>query len=710
MVRVSDYLGMTGLKSTQDRLWVIALLFTLHFSLISALAPPPSFNPDVTTLKSPADSRILVRFKSPAPGTCTTIFPTQKQYAGYVSIPPLTLAPIQQNYTINTFFWFFESRSDPSTAPLTVYMNGGPGSSSMVGLFQEAGPCEVVEVAKDRLGTQARNWGWDRSSNLLFVDQPNQVGFSYDTATNGSLNLLLGDLIQPPAPLPADQPAYTFLDGTFSSNDKNSTANTTEIAAHAVWHMLQAFLGAFPQYNPGNTNNGTSAGPVGVNLFAESYGGRYGPIFASTWEEQNTKRGNLSVGSTSNKTVNIRLKSLGIIQGCVDDAVQAVYYPRFANENSYGIKAMALADQQASASSFFSADGCQQLITQCRTAVNASDPENDGDVQSVNDICRNAVETCQTRLVGPFFASGRNPYDITQQARDPFPPSTYMEYLNNADVQAALGVPVNYTQDQNPVSSVFLHTGDMARTDPIRDIAYLLSLGIRVGLIYGDRDYLCNWLGGEEISFAIAAATPAYGPFYTAGYADIVVNDTYVGGVVRQYGNLSFSRIYDSGHLVPAYQPETAFTVFTRIIKGNDISFGQDVDLATYKSTGPANSTHTSKAPAQEDPICYIRDAKSKCSPDQINKLKAGQGVVVNGVWYASERDWKAIAVSSAAASASKEGSKPSATSTIPTGVFTATATPTSTKNAAVTLIPLTKASTLISLAYFMAQLVKIAI
>jgi hypothetical protein len=41
----------------------------------------------------------------------------------------------------------------------------------MVGLFLENGPCEVVEVAKNEFATKARVWGWDRSSNMLYIDQ-----------------------------------------------------------------------------------------------------------------------------------------------------------------------------------------------------------------------------------------------------------------------------------------------------------------------------------------------------------------------------------------------------------------------------------------------------------------------------------------------------------------------------------------------------------
>jgi carboxypeptidase C (cathepsin A) len=68
-------------------------------------------------------------------------------YAGYVHLPPGVVDDlgVDQNYTINTFFWVFESRKDPANAPLSIWIKEGLGSSSMIGLLQGNGQFHVIE-------------------------------------------------------------------------------------------------------------------------------------------------------------------------------------------------------------------------------------------------------------------------------------------------------------------------------------------------------------------------------------------------------------------------------------------------------------------------------------------------------------------------------------------------------------------------------------
>lgn len=127
--------------------------------------------------------------------------------------------------------------------------------------------------------------------------------------------------------------------------------------------------------------------------------------------------------------------------------------------------------------------------------------------------------------------------------------------------------------------------------------------------------------------------------FAQAGYEDIQVNPSLVVGQVRQSGNLSFSRIYDAGHLTPAYQPEGMLTVFERIIFGKSIAKGDEYDSTTYSTTGPSNSTKTFEAPPQEEPTCFIFSLVT-CDPEEITYISLKQGTITNGVWTLSNETY----------------------------------------------------------------------
>ncbi len=91
-----------------------------------------------------------------------------------------------------------------------------------------------------------------------------------------------------------------------------------------------------------------------------------------------------------------------------------------------------------------------------------------------------------------------------------------------------------------------MSTGDIVRGGFLESLGKLLDRGAQVALMYGDRDYICNWLSGERTSLAIDS-TLSQG-FKEAGYANITMDSSYVGGVVRQFGNLSFSRVFDAAN------------------------------------------------------------------------------------------------------------------------------------------------------------------
>ena len=69
----------------------------------------------------------------------------------------------------------FEARQNPSTAPFVIWLTGGPGCSSMLAMLSENGPCTV----NADLSTTLNPYSWTESVNMLWIDQPTGVGFSY---------------------------------------------------------------------------------------------------------------------------------------------------------------------------------------------------------------------------------------------------------------------------------------------------------------------------------------------------------------------------------------------------------------------------------------------------------------------------------------------------------------------------------------------------
>jgi len=68
--------------------------------------------------------------------------------------------------TGNTYFWFLTAENSSSTAPVVVWLQGGPGASSLYGLFGEHGPFSVDADAKTLL---SREYRWTKDFNMLYI-------------------------------------------------------------------------------------------------------------------------------------------------------------------------------------------------------------------------------------------------------------------------------------------------------------------------------------------------------------------------------------------------------------------------------------------------------------------------------------------------------------------------------------------------------------
>jgi carboxypeptidase C (cathepsin A) len=133
----------------------------------------------------------------------------------------------------NLFYWYFK-HEDP-TAPLLLWLNGGPGSSSLFGLFVENGPLRVTMGGggdQDFLLSPAEK-AWTDSYNVIWLDQPVGVGFSYGTPNVDDI--------------------------------------TMQVGADEFWNFMQAFYVKYPEMKT-----------VDFHMTGESYAGKYIPLLSYT--------------------------------------------------------------------------------------------------------------------------------------------------------------------------------------------------------------------------------------------------------------------------------------------------------------------------------------------------------------------------------------------------------------------------------------------
>ncbi|KAI9719041.1 MAG: hypothetical protein M1812_003671 [Candelaria pacifica] len=101
-------------------------------------------------------------------------FDVGESYAGLL---PISSAP---NETSKLYFWFFPSANPAASDEITIWLNGGPGCSSLEGLLQENGP---FLWQYGTLAPVPNPYTWVNLTNMVWVEQPVGTGFSQGTPT-----------------------------------------------------------------------------------------------------------------------------------------------------------------------------------------------------------------------------------------------------------------------------------------------------------------------------------------------------------------------------------------------------------------------------------------------------------------------------------------------------------------------------------------------
>lgn len=104
-------------------------------------------------------------------------------------------------------------------------------------------------------------------------------------------------------------------------------------------------------------------------------------------------------------------------------------------------------------------------------------------------------------------------------------------------------------------------------SDKVTDI---LNGGLDVLVYSGDKDFICNWRGGEKWTNEVP--WDGHSDYSKVDYVDWTVSGTSVGKL-KSHKNLKFLRVFDAGHMVPMNQPVNALAMLKDFITGGVLKY-----------------------------------------------------------------------------------------------------------------------------------------
>nr|GMD32714.1 serine carboxypeptidase-like 34 [Ipomoea batatas] len=331
-----------------------------------------------------------------------------RQYAGYVRV--------SKKHGRALFYWFFEAMEKPEDKPLVLWLNGGPGCSSVgYGLLEELGPF-LSQKGKPEL--RFNNYSWNTAANLLFLESPVGVGFSY---TN-----------------------------TSSDNDRLGD----KFAAHDSYRFLLKWFQRFPQFKS-----------FDFYIAGESYAGHYVPQLSELIYDKN---------KVVPKVDQINFKGLLIGNALLDDESDQTGMIDYAWDHA--VISDRLRDDIKAACNFSSTTSsaeCDAQINNFYSAYNIIDM-----YSLYTPTCVETNSTTATKKSVPVVR-GIAPHLFSKMkpsGYDPCAPDYTEAYLNRPDVQKALHANVT------GISYPWVHcSGDTDGRVPVTSTRYCLKkLGLNI--------------------------------------------------------------------------------------------------------------------------------------------------------------------------------------------------------------------------------------
>jgi len=442
-----------------------------------------------------------------------------KVYSGYLNVP----GPLASYDSLRIHYQFHESQGTPSNDPIATWHQGGPGGSSLYGLFGEMGYFQV-----DADGTHVNPYAWNKVANMLYLESPagssNPIGFS-ECIKGGSV-----------------QSRCEF-------NDVNQ--------GEAYAHTLIAFFKAFPEYSKND-----------LYLTGESYAGQYLP--------------NIANFIVSHGGFNLNLKGIAVGNGCWGGNATHVQCngpnSRQNDVDMYfgkGLASKPMYEEVYKTCKFPEiSEDCNTVIRELFREVG---PHN---TYNIYDNCPETAEFLRKSNKTMYWLH----YYLRDQLNKGMPSHQIHEnlkahggydwscgamdamtgYLTRDDVQKALHI-------SNPGRSRLLYHS----SGPASITLYpTLAQKIRILIYNGDADACVPYKGNEEYIEAMAnqgqlKINKSWHPWYAEGaQAHVPAGYATTYTVPNSQMDFSFVTIRLAGHMVPTFQPQPSLSFIKTFLSG----------------------------------------------------------------------------------------------------------------------------------------------
>ena len=390
--------------------------------------------------------------------------------------------PVDDNSSNDLFYWYFNSRSDPSNNPLIVWFAGGPGSSSSNAILSELGPFYANSTGQ----LVTNPYSWNSNANILFIDNPIGTGLSH---------------------------------GAF--DDLAQTENDVAVAMvnfFTTWISLPPFQ---------------SLAGRDIYIAGVSYGGHYVPYIANALRKLNNPK--------------IKIVGASIGNGLINSADQFPSYTTYAmaNQNLTNVTS----DLIKKYTPIFNL--CSKMMKQAPKTIS----------DRTYTYCWKQISDFTTLPNGqPRF----NMYDIRyNNCTSPacFDFSILTNYMNQPLILKQLSSDKVWIGNDEQISEVLSRLDFILNCGP--QVQQLLDSGVKVLTYYGDQDWICNWMGGNDWSNNLK--WKGQSEYQKTTWQD------YLGGIgqVRQYKNFQMVRFFNAGHLVSMDKPQEALTMINNFISSS---------------------------------------------------------------------------------------------------------------------------------------------